>query len=124
LLESTATKVWSKKLAKNSFLLRQNVLVRRKEMNFWLALGFFAQLLFSLRFLVQWLVSEKQKRSVMPVHFWYLSISGSGLLLVYAIHRNDPVFILGQSVGLLIYIRNLMLIRSSRNEPNFPKSDY
>ncbi len=70
---------------------------------FWLALGFFAQFLFSMRFLVQWIASERQKKSVVPIYFWYLSIGGSILLLIYAIHRKDPVFILGQSMGLFIY---------------------
>ena len=85
---------------------------------FWLILGFFAQFLFSMRFLVQWIASERQKKSVVPIHFWYLSIGGSLLLLVYAIHRKDPVFILGQSMGLFIYFRNLMLIHSKKGEPD------
>ncbi|MEE9165355.1 MAG: lipid-A-disaccharide synthase N-terminal domain-containing protein [Nitrospinota bacterium] len=84
---------------------------------FWLALGFFAQCLFSMRFLVQWIASERQKKSVVPIYFWYLSIGGSALLLIYAIHRKDPVFILGQSMGLFIYFRNLMLIHSKKGEP-------
>tara|TARA_B100000315_G_scaffold202504_1_gene195243 strand:- start:6728 stop:7000 length:273 start_codon:yes stop_codon:yes gene_type:complete len=84
---------------------------------FWLTLGFFAQFLFSMRFLVQWIASEKQKKSVVPIYFWYLSIGGSTLLLFYAIHRKDPVFILGQSMGLLIYFRNLMLIHSKKQDP-------
>lgn len=77
---------------------------------FWLCLGFFAQLLFTARFIVQWLASEKAKRSVVPVSFWFISIAGSALLLLYAIYRMDPVFILGQSFGCLIYFRNLYLI--------------
>ena len=81
-------------------------------MDFWLALGLFAQALFSLRFLVQWIASEKQKESVIPVYFWYFSLSGGTLLLIYAIHRKDPVFILGQSMGVFIYVRNLMLTYS------------
>ena len=82
----------------------------------WLALGFFAQILFSARFFVQWLASEKAKKSVVPVLFWYLSIAGSGLLLLYAIHRKDPVFILGQSTGIIIYSRNLYFIYREKNE--------
>lgn len=78
--------------------------------NFWLLVGFSGQILFSLRFFVQWLASEKQKKSVIPVSFWYFSIAGSFLLLSYAIYRQDPVFILGQSMGFVIYIRNLVLI--------------
>ncbi len=81
---------------------------------FWLGLGFFAQALFSARFLVQWIASERAKKSVIPVLFWYFSIFGSGLLLTYAIHRQDPVFILGQSVGVLIYSRNLYFIWRER----------
>jgi lipid-A-disaccharide synthase-like uncharacterized protein len=77
---------------------------------FWLVLGFVAQGLFSARFMVQWIASERAGKSVMPVVFWYLSISGSVLLLAYAIYRKDPVFILGQSAGLIVYFRNLYLI--------------
>lgn len=76
----------------------------------WLGLGFFAQLMFSARFLVQWLASERAGKSIVPLLFWYLSIAGSVLLLAYSIHRKDPVFILGQSMGIFIYSRNLYLI--------------
>ena len=79
-------------------------------MNFWIMLGLFAQLLFFLRFFVQWVVSEKKGESTIPVSFWYFSIAGSLLLLIYSIYRKDIVFILGQSVGSLIYTRNLILI--------------
>jgi len=79
----------------------------------WLILGFFAQALFASRFLVQWIASERAKASVMPVAFWYLSLGGALMLLAYAIHRRDPVFILGQSTGTLIYVRNLYLIHRS-----------
>jgi lipid-A-disaccharide synthase-like uncharacterized protein len=77
----------------------------------WLALGFIAQGLFSARFLVQWLASERRGASVVPTSFWYLSLGGASLLLAYAIYRRDPVFILGQSFGLVVYLRNLVLIR-------------
>jgi len=77
---------------------------------FWLVLGFVAQALFSARFILQWIASERAGKSVMPVVFWYLSILGSVLLLAYAIYRQDPVFILGQSAGLIVYFRNLYLI--------------
>jgi lipid-A-disaccharide synthase-like uncharacterized protein len=80
----------------------------------WLALGFFAQLMFSARFLVQWLASERAGKSIVPLLFWYLSIAGSVLLLAYSIHRKDPVFILGQSLGIFIYTRNLYLIRREK----------
>lgn len=81
---------------------------------FWLILGFIAQGLFSARFLVQWIASERAGKSVMPVVFWYLSIFGSALLLAYAIYREDPVFILGQAAGLIVYVRNLFLIRREK----------
>ena len=80
----------------------------------WLGLGFFAQLMFSARFLVQWLASERAGKSIVPLLFWYLSIAGSVLLLAYSIHRKDPVFILGQSMGIFIYTRNLYLIRREK----------
>ena len=80
----------------------------------WLGLGFFAQLMFSARFLVQWLASERAGKSIVPRMFWYLSIAGSVLLLAYSIHRKDPVFILGQSMGIFIYTRNLYLIHREK----------
>ncbi len=69
-----------------------------------------------MRFLIQWIVSEYKKVSVIPVHFWYFSIIGSSLLLTYALYRKDIVFILGQSLGIIIYVRNLILIRRKNNE--------
>ena len=77
----------------------------------WVMLGWFAQLLFSGRFLVQWLASERARRSVVPVAFWYFSVVGGTLLFAYALSRRDPVFIVGQGAGLFIYLRNLWLIR-------------
>ncbi len=77
----------------------------------WLVIGFLGQFLFFLRFLVQWIVSERRGRSTIPIPFWYFSLAGGALLLAYAIHRADPVFIIGQSGGLLVYARNLILIR-------------
>ena len=79
----------------------------------WVAIGFLGQALFSSRFLLQWLASERARRSVVPTAFWYLSLAGSSVLLAYAIHRADPVFIAGQAGGLAIYLRNLYLIRSA-----------
>lgn len=76
----------------------------------WLAIGFAGQALFSARFLIQWLTTEKHKRSVIPVAFWYFSIAGGVVLLLYAIHRRDPVFIVGQAAGIFIYSRNLYFI--------------
>jgi lipid-A-disaccharide synthase-like uncharacterized protein len=77
---------------------------------FWLILGFTAQLLFSARFLVQWIASERAGTSIVPISFWFLSIMGGVLLLCYALWRRDPVFILGQAMGVCIYVRNLVLI--------------
>ena len=78
----------------------------------WLGIGFAGQALFSMRFLVQWLASERRGRSVVPLAFWYFSIAGGVTLLAYAVYRADPVFILGQFAGLFIYLRNLQLIRA------------
>jgi lipid-A-disaccharide synthase-like uncharacterized protein len=83
---------------------------------FWLAVGFAAQALFGSRFFVQWLYSEKHRRSVIPLAFWYFSIGGGALLLIYAIHKRDPVFIVGQAAGLFVYARNLHLIMRERRE--------
>lgn len=77
----------------------------------WFAIGFAGQAAFFSRFLVQWIASERQGRSVIPNVFWYLSLIGSSVLLVYAIHRQELVFMLGQMVGGVVYVRNLMLIR-------------
>jgi len=77
----------------------------------WVALGLVAQGVFFARFLIQWLASERARQSVIPVAFWYLSLLGSMLLLVYSVHVKDPVFILGQSTGSIIYIRNIVLIK-------------
>lgn len=80
----------------------------------WLAVGFAGQLLFTSRFLVQWVSSERQRRSVIPVAFWYFSIAGGLTLLGYALHRGDPVFIVGQAAGVFIYGRNLYFIHKER----------
>ena len=80
----------------------------------WLGVGFFGQALFSMRFLIQWISSERQRRSVMPLAFWFFSLAGGIVLLSYAIWRRDPVFIVGQAAGILVYSRNLMLIRRKR----------
>ena len=83
-------------------------------MTLWLGIGFFGQLLFTSRFLVQWLASERRGESVIPVAFWWLSIAGGATLLAYAVYRADPVFIAGQAFGIVVYARNLLLIRRSR----------
>jgi lipid-A-disaccharide synthase-like uncharacterized protein len=77
----------------------------------WLVLGFTGQAMFSGRFLVQWITSERRRESVLPIAFWWFSIAGGAFLLSYALLRRDPVIILGQSAGLLVYVRNLILIR-------------
>ncbi|MCP4668504.1 MAG: lipid A biosynthesis acyltransferase [Deltaproteobacteria bacterium] len=96
----------------------------------WLVIGFTAQLLFSARFLVQWIASERARKSVVPLAFWFLSLAGGGLLLSYAIWRKDPVFILGQTGGLIVYFRNLHLIfkekrdkKSIQESTTIPKRD-
>ena len=81
----------------------------------WLIVGFAGQVAFTGRFVLQWLYSEYKKRSVIPTNFWYLSIVGSTLLLAYAIYRQDPVFIVGQAFGSIVYFRNLQLIAKSRS---------
>lgn len=82
----------------------------------WLALGFSAQLMFAMRFIVQWIASERARRSIVPEHFWYFSGAGGALLFAYAIYRLDPVFMLGQGLGLLIYARNIQMIWRVRGE--------
>lgn len=91
------------------------MLLSRNEI-IWLCVGFGGQLLFTARFLVQWLVSEKERKSVIPVAFWYLSISGGLLLLLYACYRQDPVIITGQLMGVVVYWRNLSLIHRRNRE--------
>ncbi|MCC7412859.1 MAG: lipid-A-disaccharide synthase N-terminal domain-containing protein [Gammaproteobacteria bacterium] len=77
----------------------------------WIVIGFIGQSMYFLRMLLQWLTSEKLRRSVVPITFWYFSLAGSVILLAYAIHRRDPVFIVGQAFGFVVYLRNLWFIR-------------
>ena len=82
----------------------------------WLLVGFMGQALFSARFIVQWVASEKARRSIIPNAFWFFSIAGGATLLAYAIYRQDPVFIVGQAGGLAIYLRNVyFIIRECRH---------
>lgn len=76
----------------------------------WLAIGLVAQLMFSMRFIVQWIASERAKQSIVPEMFWYFSLVGGAMLFAYAIYRVDPVFMLGQGAGLFIYARNIQFI--------------
>jgi lipid-A-disaccharide synthase-like uncharacterized protein len=87
---------------------------------FWLTVGFLGQALFTARFLVQWMASEKERDAVVPVAFWWLSLIGGAALLAYAISRRDPVIVVGQSLGLFIYARNLMLIDKARRRLEMP----
>ena len=85
---------------------------------FFLIIGFIGQGLFASRFIIQWIYSEKKGESSIPIIFWYLSIFGGIGLLTYAIFRKDPVIIIGQLFGILIYLRNLILIYRKKNEQN------
>ncbi len=80
----------------------------------WLTIGLVGQGLFSARFIIQWLASEKQKKSVLPIEFWYFSMAGGLTLFAYALHKVDPVFILGQGIGVFIYARNLYFMLNER----------
>jgi lipid-A-disaccharide synthase-like uncharacterized protein len=80
----------------------------------WVIVGLTGQLMFSMRFLIQWISSERARKSVMPVAFWYFSIAGGLILFAYAVYRKDPVFILGQATGIIIYSRNLYLIHAEK----------
>ena len=80
------------------------------EVWIWRGIGLLGQGLFFSRFLVQWIASERKKESVIPLYFWYLSLSGGIILFFYAMHIRDPIFILGQSCGVFVYTRNLVLI--------------
>ncbi len=82
----------------------------------WLTVGFTAQLMFSMRFIIQWIASERARQSIVPEVFWYFSFAGGAMLFAYAIYRVDPVFILGQGTGLLIYARNIHFIWQSKQE--------
>ena len=85
--------------------------------NLWIAIGFGGQALFASRFLVQWIATERRRQSVVPIAFWYLSLGGGLILLSYALWRRDPVFIAGQSFGLLVYSRNLWFVHRGKADP-------
>ena len=88
------------------------------KFDFWLAFGLVAQLLFTARFLVQWISSERAGRSVVPMAFWIFSMGGGLMTLVYGIVKREPVIIVGQSLATIIYIRNIMLIMKNRGKPS------
>jgi lipid-A-disaccharide synthase-like uncharacterized protein len=87
----------------------------------WLVVGFLAQAIFSARFIVQWIASERTGRSVVPDAFWLISLAGGSLLFAYAVYRRDPVFMVGQATGVFIYTRNLILI--NREKKRIGKAD-
>jgi len=82
----------------------------------WLVIGFLGQAFFFMRFVVQWIASEKARKSIIPSAFWFFSIGGGIVLLIYAIYREDPVFIAGQALGLVIYSRNIFFIFREKRE--------
>jgi lipid-A-disaccharide synthase-like uncharacterized protein len=89
----------------------------------WIGIGFAGQFLFMMRFLWQWIQSERQQRSIIPIAFWYFSLAGGVTLFAYAVHRRDPVFITGQLLGLTVYTRNLLLIRREKQIGLPPRTD-
>jgi lipid-A-disaccharide synthase-like uncharacterized protein len=84
------------------------------RLDWWVILGFVAQIMFTMRFVVQWIASEKSGHSVIPLAFWIFSIAGGLLLLAYALYRRDPVFIAGQAFGTFVYLRNLQFVLRDR----------
>ena len=83
----------------------------------WLIVGLAGQAIFGGRFIVQWIASERRRESHVPIVFWYMSLVGGVVTLAYAIHKKDPVFIIGQGSGVVVYIRNLMLIYRAHRHP-------
>ena len=92
------------------------------KFDFWLAFGIVAQLLFTARFLVQWLASEREGQSVMPLSFWYFSMGGGLMTLLYGIVRREPIIIMGQALAMVIYTRNLVLIYRNRGRKRGPEA--
>lgn len=84
----------------------------------WVVIGFLGQAIFGGRFILQWIASERRGESHIPIQFWYMSIVGGAITTAYAIHRRDPVFIVGQAAGLIVYTRNLMLIYRAQRRPS------
>ncbi|MGD0915346.1 MAG: lipid-A-disaccharide synthase N-terminal domain-containing protein [Thermodesulfobacteriota bacterium] len=96
------------------FLQGLSVKYPKFQLDFWLIFGFIGQALFFMRFVIQWIASEKRKESVIPVAFWYFSLGGSVVLLVYAFRQMDPVFIVAYLLNPIIYFRNLYFIYKKR----------
>ena len=90
--------------------------IKDLNIDIWLIVGFAGHFVFFMRFVVQWWYSEKVKQSIIPIHFWYLSIIGALIIFVYAVVRKDPVFFVGQLLAILIYVRNLYLIKKKDKE--------
>src|SRR3972149_753295 len=87
------------------------------QIDFWLIFGFIGQAMFTMRFIVQWIASERKKESIIPISFWYFSLAGGLIVLAYAIYRMDPVFILAYLPGNFIYLRNLYFIYKKKRMP-------
>lgn len=102
-------------------MILSHLIEQMQTLDFWVVIGFIGQAFFTARFLVQWMASEKAKKSVVPNMFWWFSIGGGTILFIYALHRADPVFIVGQGAGLFIYVRNMYLIYK-KQKPETPAS--
>jgi lipid-A-disaccharide synthase-like uncharacterized protein len=85
------------------------------NLNVWVLIGLVGQCMFMMRFVIQWIASERVKKSVVPDAFWYFSLAGGLIVLAYAVHKKDIVFVLGQGAGIFIYIRNIYFIRRHKN---------
>jgi lipid-A-disaccharide synthase-like uncharacterized protein len=101
------------------FLQDLSVRYPKFQLDFWVLFGFMGQAMFSVRFILQWIASEKRKESVIPVAFWYFSLGGGLILLAYAIRQMDPVFIVAYLLNPIIYVRNLYFIHKG-NKLSFP----
>ena len=103
----------------NNNVIDKDILFRNENIPQWLLwLGIVSQVVFTLRFVYQWIYSEFQKKSALPLGFWLLSLVGSGLILIYAIYRRDPVLLIGHLLGLIIYMRNIILLYRSDEKRN------
>ena len=98
-------------------------MIENFEFSTWTLIGFLGQACFSARFLIQWVASELKKKSIIPILFWYFSLLGGIILLIYAIHRKDIVIICGQAAGLVVYTRNLILISKEKKEKRKNSND-